>query len=116
MQTPYKSVTLEIVENVIALCQKNSIPNGGLLEVYDDPGGINRIMVIINGISGEKLEKLNPIGAFFCNYMAVGVISLEEDPKHDETQDKKLYRQLVKETIDQLIEGKFPERSHFCLD
>ncbi len=116
MQTPYKSVTLEIVEDVLALCKQHTVANGGMLEIYDDPGGINRIMVIINGISGEKLEKLSPIGAFFCNYTAPGVISIDENPQHDETEDKKIYREIVKKTIDKLLEGEFPDPSHFRLD
>ncbi len=116
MQTPYKTVTLEIVEKVVALCQKHTVSNGGMLEIYDDPGGINRIMVIINGISGERLKKLNPIGAFFCNYTAPGVISIDEKPDHDETEDKKIYREIVKKTVDELLEGKFPDSSHFQLD
>ena len=116
MQTPYKSVTLEIVEKVVALCKKHTIANGGMLEIYDDPGGINRIMIIINGISKEKLEKLSPIGAFFCNYTAPGVISIDENPQHDETADKKAYREIVKKTVDELLEGKFPNISHFRLD
>lgn len=116
MQTPYKSVTLEIIEKVVTLCKKHTVANGGILEIYDDPGGINRIMVIINGISKEKLEKLSPIGAFFCNYTAPGVISIDENPKHDETADKKVYREIVKKTIDELLEGKFPDISQFRLD
>ncbi len=116
MQTPYKSVTLEIVEEVLAICKKHTVANGGILEIYDDPGGINRIMVIINGTSGEKLEKLSPIGAFFCNYTAPGVISIDENLQHDATTDKKIYREIVKKTVDKLLEGEFPDPSHFCLD
>ena len=116
MQAPYKTVTVEVVERIVSLCQKYTIANGGILEIYDDPGGINRIMIIINGISGKKLKKLNPIGAFFCNYTAPGVISIDENPDHDETKDKKIYRSIIKKTIDELLKGGFPDPSDFHLD
>ena len=116
MQTPYKFITLEKIEKVVALCKKYTVANGGMLEIYDDPGGINRIMVIINGTSGGKIEKLSPIGAFFCNYTAPGVISIVENPTHDEAGDKIIYRMIVKKTIDKLLEGAFPDPSFFQLD
>ena len=116
MQIPYKFVTLKTIENILVLCKKHTVANGGVLEIYDDPGGINRIMVIINGTSGEKLEKLSPIGTFFCNYTAPGVISIDENPQHDEMTDKKIYREIVKKTIDILLDGKFPELSYFRLN
>jgi len=116
MQKPYKFVTLEIIDEILVLCKKHTVANGGILEIYDDPGGINRIMVIINGTSGKKLEKLSPIGTFFLNYAASGVISIDENSQHDETTEKKIYREIVKKTIDILLEGKFPDPSYFKLD
>lgn len=104
MHTVYKALAPEDVELIIAYCQDHTIPNGGLFEVYPDPDGSVTTVVVNSRQENEPLENFRPVGAFFCNYLGPGIISLEEeDPHYDGMASAKSHIIAIKQTIDTLI-------------
>ena len=104
MHTLYKALAPENVELIIAYCQDHTIQNGGLFEVYPDPDG-SVITVVVNSLlENEPLENFRPVGAFFCNYLGPGIISLEEeDPHYDGMASANNHIKDIKKNIDTLI-------------
>ena len=104
MHTVYKALAREDVELIIAYCQDHTIRKGGLFEVYPDPEGLVTTVVVNSLQEYEPLEKFLPLGAFFCNYLGPGIISLEEeDPHYDGMLSAKNHIKAIKQTIDTLI-------------
>ena len=104
MHTVYKALAPEDVELIIAYCQDHTIQNGGLFEVYPDPEGSVTTVVVSSRQENEPLENFCPVGAFFCNYLGLGIISLEEeDPHYDGMASAKNHIKAIKQTIDTLI-------------
>ncbi len=105
MHTVYKALAPEDVERIIAYCQNHTIQKGGVFEVYPD-GKVT--MVVVNS-EDEPLENFLPLGAFYCNYLGPGIISLEEeDPDHDGMPSAQNHLKAIKQTIDILIEPDHP--------
>ena len=103
MHTVYKALAPEDVERIIAYCQDHTIQNGGLFEVYPD-GSVTTVVV---NSEDEPLEKFRPLGAFYCNYLGPGIISLEEqDPHHDGMSSNHI--KAIKQTIDNLQRAAGP--------
>jgi hypothetical protein len=103
LHTVYKALSPEDVELIIAYCQDHTIQNGGLFEVYPDPDGSVTTVVVNSRLENESLENFRPVGAFFCNYLGPGIISLEEgDPHHDGMPTAKNHIKSIKQTIDTL--------------
>jgi hypothetical protein len=101
LHTVYKALTPEDVELIIAYCHDHTIQNGGLFEVYPDPDGSVTTVVVNSRRKNEPLERFRPVGAFFCNYLGPGVISLEdEDPHYDGMESGKNHIKAIKQTID----------------
>ena len=104
MHTVYKTLPPEDVEHIIAYCQDHTIQNDGLYEVYPDPEGLVTTIVVNSHQENEPLEKFRPLGAFYCNYLGPGIISLEEeDPNYDGMPSNKNHIKAIKQTIDTLI-------------
>ena len=106
MHTVYKALSREEVDRIIAYCKERTIPKGGIFEVYPDPDGLKTMIVVNSRPEDEPLEKFRPIGAFYCNYLSLGIISLEEEePHHDGMPSAQNHIQSIKKTIDTLIDA-----------
>ena len=104
MHTVYKALPPEDLQHIIEYCQNNTIHNTGLFEVYPDPEGLVTTIVVNSCSENEPLENFHPLGAFFCNYLGPGIISLEEeDPHYDGIQSAKHHINAIKQTIETLI-------------
>ena len=109
MQTPYQKVTCEDVERLVCWCRDHSIPKGGLFEVYDDPGGINRTVVVVNSMTGKEYDRtLQPLGTFYCNFIEPGVISLDENPEQITTSSQLARIKMIKRVITLLLREAGP--------
>ena len=109
MQTPYRKVKFEDVERLVSWCQDHAARKGSLFEVYKDPGGINRIMVIVNYLTRQKERRtLKPLGTFYCNYIAPGIISVDEYPEQQETPSNLEKIKRIKLLIDRLLREARP--------
>lgn len=96
MHTIYKALAPEDIERIISYCKKDN----RMFEVY--PGPDNSTTVIVNS-EDEPLEKFRPLGAFYCNYLGPGIISLDEaDPHHDSMPSAQNQIKAIKQTIDSL--------------
>ena len=99
MHTVYKALAPENVESIIAYCQDHTIQNGGLFEVYSD-GLVTTI--VVNSKDGP-MEQFHPLGAFYCNFLGPGIISLEEqNPGHDSMLSVQNHIKAIKQIIDSL--------------
>lgn len=109
MHAVYKAVPLEDVQRVIDYCRDNKKQGSDLFEVYPGPEK-GMAMMIVNAISGEdSLGSLRPVGAFYCNFVGPGVISIEEeDPHFDGATSRKQHVQAIKQVIDILLKEGFP--------
>ncbi len=107
MHAVYKAVPLEDINRIVDHCRDHMKNNGGLFEVY--PGQEdNMAMVIVNACSGEY-SMLRPVGAFYCNFVGPGVISIEEeDPHFDGAESRKRHVQAIKQVIDILLKDGYP--------
>jgi hypothetical protein len=104
LHTLYKALPPEDVELIIAYCQDHTIQNSGLFEVYSDPDGSVTMVIVNSRQESEPLENFRPVGAFFCNYLGPGIISLEEeDPQYDGMTSAKNHIKAIKQNIDTLI-------------
>jgi len=103
LHTVYKALSPEEVERIIAYCQSHTIKNGGLFEVYPGPDGLMKMVVVNSSPEDEPLDKFRPLGAFYCNYLGPGIISLEEeDPHHEGMPSAKRHIEAIKQVIDDL--------------
>ena len=99
MHTVYKALTPENVESIIAYCQDHTIQNGGLFEVY--PDGL--VTTIVVNSKDEPVEQFHPLGAFYCNFLGPGIISLEEqNSDHDNMSSVQNHIKAIKQIIDSL--------------
>jgi len=100
MQIVYKKMSPEELERILAYCRAHTTQTGGPFEVYSDPENKDRVTVIINACTGGSLS---PLGAFYCNYLGSGVISLEDDPRHDRAASRRRDTAALKRVIDDLL-------------
>ncbi len=109
MHAVYKAVPFEDTVRIIHYCQEHTVKNGGLFEVYPGPDG-GLTMIIVNSASEEEsLDRFRPLGAFYLNYVAPGVISIEEeDPHFDGAESRKRHVKAIKQVIDILIQEGYP--------
>lgn len=109
MHTVYKAIPTEDIDRIIAYCGEHTIQNGGLFEVYPGPDGMMKMIVVNSCAEDEPLEKFHPLGAFYCNYIGPGVISIEEEePHHDGMPSTKRHIKAIKQAIDILIKEGYP--------
>jgi len=109
LQTIYKAISPEEMERVLSYCKENTRKKGGPFEIYPDE--INsQIMVIVNSShEKESIEKLKPLGSFYCNYIGEGIISFDQaEADYDATPSVKEHIKAVKQVIDILIEKAYP--------
>ena len=109
LHTVYKAILPEEMERVLSYCKENNRKKGGPFEIY--PGEINsQIMVLVNSNYGEEsIEKLKPLGSFYCNYMGEGIISFDEaEADYDVIPSAKEHIKAIKQVIDILIEKAYP--------
>lgn len=99
MHTVYKALAPEDVDRIIAYCQSHTIKNGGLFEVYLD----GLVTTIVVNSTDEPMKQFRPLGAFYCNYLGPGIISLEEqNPEYDGMSSVQNHIKAIKQTIDNL--------------
>jgi hypothetical protein len=109
MHAVYKAVPMEDVQRIIDYCRDHMKNNGGVFEVYPGPEE-NMAMMIVNARSGkDDLATLCPVGAFYCNFVGPGVISIEEeDPHFDGAESRKRHVRAIKQVIDILLQDGHP--------
>lgn len=108
-QAGYKKVSSDDMERITAYCRANSVQYGGPFEVYSDPESKGRVMVVVNSKPGDRpVAKICPVGSFYCNYLGPGIISVDEDPRHDVMADRKHHVAAVKRVIDILLRQARP--------
>ena len=109
MHAVYKAVPIEDIQRIIDYCRNHMKKNGGLFEVYPGPEE-NMAMMIVSAHSGDDdLKALCPVGAFYCNFVGPGVISIEEeDPYFDGAESRKRHVQAIKQVIDLLLKEGYP--------
>lgn len=101
MHTVYKALPIEDVERIIAYCRNK----GGLFEVYPGPDCKTHMVVVNSRPEDEPLDKFCPLGAFYCNYLGPGIISLEEEePNHDGMPSAQSHIKAIKEVINKLLD------------
>jgi hypothetical protein len=101
LHTVYKALAPENVESIIAYCQDHTIQNGGLFEVYSD----GLVTTIVVNSKDEPMEQFHPLGAFYCNFLGPGIISLEEqNSDHDNMSSVQNHIKAIKQTIDSLAQ------------
>ena len=62
-----------------------------------------KLVVVNSRPEDELLDKFRPLGAFYCNYLGPGIISLEEeDPHHEGMPSAKHHIKAIKQVIDNL--------------
>jgi len=106
LHTVYKALAPENVESIIAYCQDHTIQNGGLFEVYSD----GLVTTIVVNSKDEPMEQFHPLGAFYCNFLGPGIISLEEqNSDHDNMSSVQNHIKAIKQTIDSLAQ-KYTKR------
>jgi len=109
LQIVYKALSIEEVDRIISYCKDHTIHQGGLFEVYPGSDDTTKMIVVNSRPEDEPLENFRPLGAFYCNYLGSGIISLdEEDPDHDGMASTQLHIQAIKKIIDILIEQGYP--------
>ena len=109
LHTAYKAISREEMERVLSYCKENTRKKGGPFEIY--PGEINsQIIVLVNSNHEKKsIEKLKPLGSFYCNYMGEGIISFDQaEADYDTTPSVKEHIKAIKQVIDILIEKAYP--------
>lgn len=90
-------------------CRSHSREKADVFEVYRDPEVEGRTLVIVNSETTAEGGKLLPIGAFYCNYLGPGVISLDdENPQYDGMKSRKLHIAAVKRVVDLLLASARP--------
>ena len=109
MHSVYRTTSPEDVFRIVDFCSSNNVKNGGLFEVYPASGG-SLFMVIVNSCSElDSKHRPHPLGAFYCNYAGLGVITIEEeDPHFDGTESRKRHVTAIKQVIDILLKDGFP--------
>ena len=109
MHTIYKAVSPDDINRVIAYCKQHTIKSKGPFEIYIGEE-VSQIMIIVNSCSkNEPLEKFKPLGAFYCNYLGEGIISIDQKQKgYDAMPSVKRHEQLIKQVIDILLDKACP--------
>jgi hypothetical protein len=104
LHTIYKAISPEEMDRILAYCKQHA-----LFEIY--PGEEDsQISVIVNSHQeNEPLESFKPLGAFYCNYLGKGVISLDqEESDYDAMPSAQKHVEAIKQVIDTLIEKAHP--------
>ena len=93
------------MNRVLAYCQQHTLKNKGPFEIYLGEE-VSQVMVIVNSRQeNEPLENFKPLGAFYCNYLGEGIISLDQkETDYDAVPSAKKHEHLLKQVIDILIE------------
>ena len=109
MHICYKEVSPADLHRILAYCRRNTVKSGGLFEIYTTPGE-DVHMVIVNTCSeDESIESLRPLGAFYCYYLRLGAISIDdEDPAYDGMETRKRHVDAIKQVIDILLREGYP--------
>ena len=109
MHSVYRTAPLEDIIRIVDYCRNCSVKKGGIFEVYPDPRE-SLFMIIVNSCSeSDPMDRLRPLGAFYCNYVGPGVITIEEeDPHFDGAESRKRHVVAIKQVIDILLREGFP--------
>jgi len=109
MHSVYRTAPLEDIIRIVDYCRSCSVKKGGIFEIYPDPRE-NLFMIIANSCSeSDPMGRLRPLGAFYCNYVGPGVITIEEeDPHFDGAESRKRHVVAIKQVIDILLKDGFP--------
>ena len=97
------------MSRVLAYCKQHTLKNNGPFEVYPGEEDSQTMVIVNSGQEKEPLENFKPLGAFYCNYMGEGIISLDqEESDYDAMPSAKEHVQSIKQVIDILIEKAYP--------
>lgn len=110
MHTVYKAISPEDMDRVLAYCKQHTLKNKGPFEVYPGAEDSQKMVIVNSGQENEPLEKFKPLGAFYCNYLGEGIISLDqEETGYDAMPSAKKHVQAIKQVVDILIEKAGPD-------
>lgn len=105
----YKAISPEEMNRVLDYCRQHTLKNKGPFEVY--PGEEDsQVTVIVNALQeNEPLEKFKPLGAFYCNYLGLGIISMDqEEAGYDAMPTAKKHARAIQQVVDILVEKAYP--------
>ncbi|MEK9627902.1 MAG: hypothetical protein VW455_02675 [Nitrospinota bacterium] len=97
------------MDRILTYCKQNSLKNNGPFEIYPGEEDSQAMVIVNSRRENEPLEKFNPLGAFYCNYLGEGIISLDqEETDYDAMPSAKEHVQAIKQVVDILIEQACP--------
>ncbi|OGW19383.1 MAG: hypothetical protein A3K09_04610 [Nitrospinae bacterium RIFCSPLOWO2_12_FULL_47_7] len=109
MHICYKEVSPADLRRILDYCRRNTVKNGGLFEVYSTPGEDVHMVVVNSCAKDNSVETLRPLGAFYCNYLRLGTISIDdEEPGYDGMESRKRHVKAIKQVIDILLRDGHP--------
>ena len=80
---------------------------GGPFEVYPGEDDSQTMVIMNSNRKNEPMQKFKPIGAFYCNYMGAGIISLDDGADYDSMPSAKEHIKTIKQVIDILLEKAY---------
>ncbi len=104
MHTVYKAISPEEMDRILAYCKQHV-----LFEIYPGEEGLQKTVIVNSHQDNESLENFKPLGAFYCNYLGEGIISLDqEESDYDAMPSAQKHVKAIKQVIDILIEKAHP--------
>jgi hypothetical protein len=104
LHTVYKAISSEEMGRVLAYCKQHA-----LFEIYPGEEGSQKTVIVNSHQENEPLENFKPLGAFYCNYLGEGIISLDqEESNYDAMPSAQKHVEAIKQVIDILIEKAHP--------
>jgi hypothetical protein len=92
------------MERILAFCKEHI-----LFEIYPGEEDSQKMVVMNSRQENEPLEKFKPLGAFYCNYLGEGIVSLDqEESDYDAMPSAQKHVEAIKQVIDILIEKAHP--------
>jgi hypothetical protein len=109
LHTVYKAISPKEMDRVLNYCRHHTLKNKGPFEIFRG-GEDSQIMVIVNSRQeNEPLENFKPLGAFYCNYLGEGIISMDQqESDYDAMPSAKKHVEAIKQVVDILIEKAHP--------
>ena len=104
MHTVYKAISPEEMDRILAYCKEHT-----LFEIYPGDEGSQQTVIVNSRQENEPLENFKPLGAFYCNYLGEGIISIDqEESDYDAIPSAQKHVAYIKQVINILIEKAHP--------
>ena len=104
MHTVYKAISPEEMDRILAYCKEHT-----LFEIYPGDEGSQQTVIVNSRQENEPLENFKPLGAFYCNDLGEGIISIDqEESDYDAIPSAKKHVAYIKQVINILIEKAQP--------